>query len=286
MRGHTDSICSVCVIEPTKKNPTGFIVTGSRDKNICIYYPGQEEPIHIVNGHEKTVRGLKASVMDQESFLSCSSDHMGKLWDLYDLAKPKSVYLGHDPSTSVWCIADLLNGYVVTGGSDNIVIVYARDGQVLHKLNGHMACVRDVAVLNDHQFLTCGNDSVSKHWDANSGACLGTYTGHTSDIYSVSTLFGGSLAVSCGKDKTVRVWRNAALNQTIALPAETIWSVKLLPNEDLVCGSSDGAVRIFTVNEERYIDSESMKKFELAVLERIKQSNSNQKLEKTNNKYV
>ncbi|XP_058792751.1 phospholipase A-2-activating protein isoform X3 [Phymastichus coffea] len=241
---------------------------------------GEEEPIHIVSAHENTVYCLKASIVDHESFLSCSSDHTGKLWDLYDLTKPKSTFLGHDPISYIYCIADLLNGYVVTGGSDNTVIVYVRNGKVLHKLNGHTGCVRDIAPVNDYQFLSCGNDAVTKHWNANSGACLGTYSGHTSCIYSISTLFSGSLAVSGGADKTVRIWRNGALKQTILLPAESVWSVKLLPNEDLVCGSSDGVVRIFTVNEQRYIDAKAMEKFELAVLERIKKSNTNKQLEK------
>lgn len=269
MQGHTGFVCSACVMEPTIRNPTGFIVTGSNDKTICIYYPGKENPVHTIEAHESIVTGLNASILEKDSFFTCSSDHTGKLWDLYDLTKPVATFLGHAQTAVVWCIADLPNGSVVTGGSDKIAIVYLRSGTILHRLNGHKSCIRDIAVVNVNEFLTCGNDAVTKHWHAISGVCLGTYGGHTSHIYSVSALFEGTLAVSCGGDRTVRVWRNGRVEQTIVIPSETVWSVRLLPNEDLVCGSSDGVVRIFTVNPQRFIDRESMTKFKEAVVKSI-----------------
>ncbi|XP_001606091.3 phospholipase A-2-activating protein isoform X3 [Nasonia vitripennis] len=269
MKGHTGFVCSACIIEPTAKNPTGFIVTGSSDKNICIYYPGEENPVHTIQAHESIVNGLNASILEKDSFFTCSSDHTGKLWNLYDLTKPEATFLGHAQTAIIWCIADLPNGSVVTGGSDKIAIVYLRSGTILHRLIGHKGCIRDIAVVNVNEFLTCGTDAVTKHWHAISGVCLGTYGGHTNHIYSISALFEGTLAVSCGDDRTVRVWRNGRVQQTIGIPSETVRSVRLLPNKDLICGSSDGVVRIFTVNPQRFIDRESMIKFKEAVIKSI-----------------
>lgn len=274
MKGHDDFVCSVCVIEPTAKNPKGYIVTGSNDNNVCIYHPGDEQPIRTLKAHDNTVCGLRASVIEDESFLSCSADSTAKLWDLYDLAKPESTFSGH-PNSVVWCVADLPNGSVITGGSDNTVVVYLRTGSVAHKLAGHTDCVRDIAGINDNEFLTCGNDAVTKHWNATSGACFGTYQAHASHVYSVSIINNGNLAVSCGEDRTLRVWRNGQVDQSIALPARTVWSVKILPNEDLVCGSSDGVVRIFTTDSARFAEQGAMRKYEEAALENIK-SYSNQ----------
>ena len=44
-----------------------------------------------------------------------------------------------------------------------------------------------------------------------------------------------------------------------------MWCLALLPNGDIVTGSSDGVVRIFTCNSERYADSETLQEFEQQV---------------------
>ena len=266
MRGHTDFVNTCCVIEPSERNPTGFIITGGKDKNICIYYPGQEEPFCTINAHDDTICSLKTSVFEKESFLSCSVDHLGKLWNSYDLTKPQAIFTGHSLTTVVWCIKDLPNGMVVTGGSDKNVIVYLRDGQVLHLLKGHLDAVRDIVEVSENEFLSCSNDSDTKHWSAISGNCIGTYKGHNSHVYSISASIGGGLAVSCGEDWSIKIWRNGKVDQSITMPVQTIWCVKILPNEDIVCGSSDGIIRIFTVNPDRFINIEILMEFEKEAL--------------------
>lgn len=263
MTGHDNYVSSVCIINPTQKNPKGFIVTGSHDNHICVYIPGETEPVHKVKAHENAVCCLKSSNLDNESFLSSSWDISAKLWSLNDLGKPQVTYLGH--SAAVWCVADLPNSSVVTGSADKTVIIFTRDGKILHKLNEHTDVVRDISVIKDDEFLTCANDATIKHWNAVSGNCLGNFYGHTNYIYSISAFPGGSLAVSSGEDKTIRVWVNGEVDQTISLPAQSVWCVRLLPNEDIACGTSDGVVRIFTSNAERYADSETLQKFEESV---------------------
>ena len=270
MTGHSDFVCSVCTIEPSITNPKGFIITGSNDNHICIYYPGEENAHHRFKAHSSTVCNLKASKFDESSFFSCSSDNIGKLWNLHNLKEPTAEFMGHMPDAVIWCIADLPNGNVITGGSDKWVMIYHRNGKIIRRLTGHKDCVRDIAVINEKEFLTCANDAVTKHWNSENGECLGTYISHSSHIYSISAALGGSLTVTCGEDKTVKVWRNGEVHQTIMIPVPTTWCVKLLPNEDVICGSSDGIIRIFTTAKERFIDKDTMQKFEETVLNTIK----------------
>ncbi|XP_011499197.1 PREDICTED: phospholipase A-2-activating protein isoform X2 [Ceratosolen solmsi marchali] len=168
-------------------------------------------------------------------------------------------------AAAVWCVSDLANGYIVTGAADKIVNVYLRNGVIVHKLKGHTDCVRDIAVINENEFLTCANDAIIKRWIAATGDCLGDFYGHSNYIYSMSALYGGNLVVSSGEDKTIRVWLKGEIDQTITLPAQSVWCVKLLPNEDIACGSSDGILRIFTTDSKRYADSETIQKFEESV---------------------
>ncbi|TFY76722.1 hypothetical protein EWM64_g7288 [Hericium alpestre] len=50
--------------------------------------------------------------------------------------------------------------------------------------------------------------------------------------------------------------------QTIVHPAISVWSVSVLPNGDIVSGSSDGIVRIFSESEERWASAEELKAYE------------------------
>lgn len=53
--------------------------------------------------------------------------------------------------------------------------------------------------------------------------------------------------------------------QTLAHPATSVWAVSSMPNGDIVSGSSDGVVRIFSSAEERWASSEDLKQYDDAV---------------------
>lgn len=52
---------------------------------------------------------------------------------------------------------------------------------------------------------------------------------------------------------------DGSLYQTITIPAISVWSVDALANGDVVCGSSDGFVRVFTRSSERVADAEEIR---------------------------
>ena len=61
------------------------------------------------------------------------------------------------------------------------------------------------------------------------------------------TLFGSSISVlpgvgvdsfvTSGEDRTIRIWEGGECQQTITLPAQSVWSVAYLQNGDIVAGS-------------------------------------------------
>jgi phospholipase A-2-activating protein len=90
--------------------------------------------------------------------------------------------------------------------------------------------------------------------------------------------------VSCGEDRSLRIWKldvSDECQQTVFLPAQSIWSVSVMKNGDIVTGSryqlesrsvfklnectfflSDGLVRVFTQSPERTADPEVLQAFE------------------------
>ncbi|XP_015601161.1 phospholipase A-2-activating protein [Cephus cinctus] len=262
LKGHVKFVSSVCVINPSEQYAKGFIITGSNDNNICIYIPGETEPIHKIKAHENTVCNLRTGSVEG-TFLSSSWDLTAKLWHIKNLDKPLATIVGH--TAAVWCVADLPNSAIVTGSADKLVMVWSRESVMLHELSGHTDCVRDISIIKNDEFLTCANDATIRHWSATQGVCLGTYCGHENYIYSIVSRANGTLSVTGGEDHTVRVWYNGEIDQTIMLPTQSVWCVDLLPNGDIVTGASDGQIRIFSANPERYADTPTMQHFEEAV---------------------
>ncbi|XP_012539928.1 phospholipase A-2-activating protein [Monomorium pharaonis] len=262
LTGHSNYVSSVCVINPSERDPKGYIITGSNDNTICVYVAGETTPAHTLTAHQNNVCKL-ATGKREGTFLSSSWDLTAKLWDMRDLSKPQLNLTGH--TAAVWCVADLASGSIVSGSADKLVIVWSRDGAVQHKLTGHTECVRDIVDIKEDEFLTCANDASIRHWNAKLGTCLGTYCGHENYIYSIAAVPNGTYVYSSGEDRTIRVWYNAELKQTIVLPTQSIWCINLFANGDIVVGSSDGAVRIFSSDTERYANAETLEAFEKEV---------------------
>ncbi|KAL0132928.1 hypothetical protein PUN28_000573 [Cardiocondyla obscurior] len=262
LTGHSNFVNSVCVINPSERDPKGYIITGSNDNTICVYIKGETVPTHVITEHQKNVCSLKTG-KKEGTFLSSSWDLTAKLWDVSNLSKPQLNLMHH--TAAVWCVADLQNGSIISGAADKLVIVWSRDGLVQHKLKGHTDCVRDIVDIKEDEFLTCANDATIRHWNATLGTCLGTYCGHENYIYSIAAISNGTYVYSSGEDRTIRIWYNAEPKQTIVLPTQSIWSIDLFSNGDLVAGSSDGAVRIFSCDPERYANREMLEAFEKEV---------------------
>lgn len=262
MKGHSNFVSSVCVIDPSERNPKGYIITGSNDNTICVYLADETEPLHTITTHQNTVCNLRTGKAEG-TFLSSSWDLTARLWDVNDLSKPQSTLTGH--TAAVWCVADLANGSIVTGSADKLVIVWTRNGSIQHKLTGHTDCVRDIADIKEDEFLTCANDATIRHWSARLGVRLGTYCGHENYIYSIAAVPNGIYVYSSGEDRTIRIWHNTELSQTIVLPTQSIWCTKLFPNGDIAAGSSDGVIRIFSADPERHADAQVLQAFEKEV---------------------
>lgn len=64
------------------------------------------------------------------------------------------------------------------------------------------------------------------------------------------------------------------LGKPITLPAQSVWACACLKNGDIVTGTSDGVVRIFTKDSNRYADEQTTTAFNAAVEVRIREANT------------
>nr|CAD7266592.1 unnamed protein product [Timema shepardi] len=205
------------------------------------------------------VCGLSPGI-EEGTFLSASWDLTAKLWQAHGKDSPLMSLSGHE--AAVWAVIQLaITKIIVTGSADKNIKTWTSTGELLRTLKGHSDCVRGLVATSNKEFLSCANDATVMYWNAESGTCLATLYGHTNYIYSIAMIEGESFATS-GEDRTLRVWQLADCVQTIHLPCQSVWSVAVLPNKDIVAGTSDGLVRVFSADPSRYASPEILAKFE------------------------
>ncbi|RZF37593.1 hypothetical protein LSTR_LSTR003158 [Laodelphax striatellus] len=265
LKGHSKFVSSVCVLPASEILPGGLILTGSNDNTICAYRTGDTEPAFVLTGHTNAVCCLSASTNPKTPsiVLSSSWDQTAKVWCLGGGGGGGEALLtltGHQ--AAVWSVVQLSGGHIVTASADKTIRTYTAEGKHEVTITGHTDCVRDLAALQSPtEFLSCANDATIRKWNVITGECLDTWYGHPHYIYSISALPSG-LVVSGGEDRSVFVWNSGGKQESITLPAQSVWAVALLPNGDVVTGSSDGVVRVFSCNENRQADEVTLAQFE------------------------
>lgn len=158
---------------------------------------------------------------------------------------------------------------LLTASADKLIRLWSisKPEKPLLAWNQHTDAVRGLSMFRarrSESFASCSNDgniykfSLSVAETAGTGTRpIRTLSGHTSFVYSVAWLPNGILA-SAGEDRTLRVWEDERLVQTITIPAVSVWTVDGFDNGDLVCGSSDHAVWVFTTDPERVADADQI----------------------------
>lgn len=239
LRDHKNFVAAICVLEGGN-----LICTGSNDATICVYAVGNVVPLATLRGHTGTVCALTAG-LEPNTLLSGSWDKTARLWTIAGFGPSSSITMvGHE--AAVWAVTSA-GEYYVTGSADKTISYWNQHGERVKVLKGHTDCVRGVVGLADGQLLSVANDATIKLWSP-AGECVREYHGHGNYIYSIA-MNGADLFVTGGEDSTLRMWSltsGAAVGEPILLPAQSVWAVACLANGDIVTGTSDAVVRVFT----------------------------------------
>lgn len=263
LRDHSNFIASVCVLGEGE-----LICTGSNDATICVYTPGSIVPMTVLKGHTNTVSTMTAG-FEPNSLVSGSWDKTCRIWTIAGFGPSESITLvGHEQA--IWIVVTLSTGYYVTGSADKNIYFWNRKGEKVKVLKGHTDCVRGLVEIGNGGLISCGNDAVIKIWSED-GDCVKELHGHNNYIYTMALnkAIGNDVIVTGSEDSTIRMWNsNGELGDAITLPAQSVWSIACLKNGDIVTGTSDAVVRIFTRDPSRYATEAILKAFTLSVEQR------------------
>ncbi|EFP78728.2 uncharacterized protein PGTG_04684 [Puccinia graminis f. sp. tritici CRL 75-36-700-3] len=249
-----------------------YIISAGQDALLQLWplHPESDQsyaPEFVLAGHTSNVCCLDvydAGPGQQPTICSGSWDCSAIVW-----RDNNAVYNLRGHSAAVWAVLGLgdADDSVLTAGADNLIMLWKKGKQAL-TFKGHTQAVRALAKLpqNPQLFASAGNDATVRVWNLD-GQAVRVMDGHDSFIYSLSSMPSGEI-VSSGEDRTVRIWdpSSGQLTQTVTVPAISVWTVSANPeNGDIVCGSSDNMIRVFTRSEERLASSSELSKFEESV---------------------
>ncbi|BGP30238.1 hypothetical protein JCM10296v2_001990 [Rhodotorula toruloides] len=114
-------------------------------------------------------------------------------------------------------------------------------------------------------FASGSNDGTIRLWDWRTDTALSILGEQGSFVYSLSAIpsvVGGGLA-SSGEDGIVKMWNEEGKQeQQVWCLLCDIWTLATLPNGDLACGCSDHMIWIFTRDEKRLADEETVRIYE------------------------
>ncbi len=123
--------------------------------------------------------------------------------------------------------------WIATGSNDRTMILWARDGRLVHRLE-HQNTVHRVAFTADSQRVVTGSlDGTVQVWDLE-GRQVQRIQAHDQPVWGVGTSPDGQWIASAGGDRTVKIWRtDGTLAQT--LPATSIpWNVVFSADSQMI----------------------------------------------------
>ncbi|KAI3633870.1 hypothetical protein MIR68_008202 [Amoeboaphelidium protococcarum] len=270
--GHQHFVNSLAYMKDAGEHyPNGVILSGSMDKTICVWNVDAEgtvsEPDYQLVGHSDCVCTL--GVLDQV-VVSGSWDKSVKVWKDWTCVETLK---GHEQA--VWCVKFTSDGNILTACADKQIRLF-KLGKCIKTFSGHSDVVRSLTIpLNQkvlRYFYSASNDCSLKKWDFVSGVDEKELHGHNAFVYGVDSFEDGTV-VSCGEDKSARVWQNDANVQTIIHPTQSVWCIATLANGDFITGGNDGFLRIFTRSEARVAAADVLQQYDAAVSKSTVHSN-------------
>lgn len=183
-----------------------YFATGVINGEVRLWQTEDIKLLNILKGHNVWVWTFAFSPYNK-ILASGSADSKIKLWDI---DSGKCIHtLKHE--SKVYSVAFNIDGKLLASSSEDrtIKIWDVETGECYKNLVGHSGSVWSVAFnpQNKDVIASSSADGSIKLWNIDKKECLQTLTGHKDDVYAIDFHPQGELLVSCGYDKTIRLWQ-------------------------------------------------------------------------------
>lgn len=233
LQGHHNYVYSLAF------SPKGnMLVSGSYDEAVFLWDVRTARLMRSLPAHSDPVSGVDF-VRDGTLVASCSSDGLIRIWDTSTGQCLKTVV--HEDNAHVISVRFSPNGkYVIAATLDSCLRLWDYvDGRCLKTYQGHknekfsinacfgqygvnpgMTTPEEPSLDQDAEregeptwaFVACGSeDGRVVLWDVSSKEVLQDFQGHEGVVLGIDVGLADQSIVTCGVDKTIRVWRRQPL---------------------------------------------------------------------------
>ncbi|KAJ5935171.1 hypothetical protein N7466_004718 [Penicillium verhagenii] len=231
-----------------------ILVSGSYDEAVFMWDVRRARVMRSLPAHSDPVAGIDV-VHDGTLIVSCALDGLVRIWDTHSGQCLRT--LMHDDQPPATCVKFSPNGkYVLAWTLDGCVRMWNYvESRVVKTFQGHVnekyslsGCFGlygppDIQYSPPLCFAVSGSeDGAILCWDLTTKNVLQRIEGHTDAVLCVHSgnLNGKRLLVSCGLDKTVRVWEELPGEGNPNAVSPDASAEMDLPNGDHIASDEDG----------------------------------------------
>jgi WD40 repeat protein len=225
---------------------SGFVASCSSDGVIKLWNVADGVDRLTLRGHVGQVHDIHINAKG-DMLVSAGEDGSIRLWRIPVAPTP---LVGN--TMPVLAVAVSRDGKLVaTGSTDKSIKLFnAVDATVVRTLSGSTAAVRSVVFRGDNSQLASADDAGDiRLWDPAKDGPQGLFSGHVGPATSLVYLPDGKTLISSGDDGTLRWWTlPPPPTKPLAAAAVAVNRVvKSTAGNEIIVGSADGVIRLFTV---------------------------------------
>ncbi|KAK3090055.1 hypothetical protein FSP39_008854 [Pinctada imbricata] len=196
------------------------------------------------------------------------------IFDYFQEYQLEQSFTDHTHAGCIKTVAASRKGMLASGGSDETIQLYnLRNRRQLGCLDQHSGSVTCIDFYKHTHMFSCSEDGTFCIWKAFTWECLKTLKGHQGAINHLAIHPSGKLALTVGRDKTLRTWnlitgRSAYITNIKKVAEMVFWSpdgqyyltifpnsidVYKMENTVVAYGGDDGVVFFHDIKENKVL---------------------------------
>ncbi|XP_027931443.1 WD repeat-containing protein 48-like [Vigna unguiculata] len=263
---HCAGINCLALLTSVASDVSDYLFTGSRDGRLKRWVLDVDRATCSAT-FESHVDWVNDTVLVGDSTLvSCSSDTTIKLWNASSFGTCTRTLRQHSDYVTCLAAAGKNSNVVASGGLGGEVFIWDIESALAPTSKSSDATGDESSngingsgnLLPLTSLRTNSNDNMSVHTTQSQGYSPISAKGHKDSVYALAMNESGTILVSGGTEKVVRVWDTRTGSKTLKLRGHTDnIRALLLDSSGRYClsGSSDSMIRLWDIGQQRCVHS-------------------------------
>ncbi|CAI9296402.1 unnamed protein product [Lactuca saligna] len=266
---HCAGVNCLAVLKPSKQDNSSYLFTGSRDGTLKRWALTDEDATCSATFESHVDWVNDAVLVGGNTLVSCSSDTTVKTWDSLSNGTCTRTFRQHTDYVTSLAAAEKNSNIVASGGLGGEVFIWDLEAALAPLTKSSEAADEDRpggtngsgsgSLLPVTSLRTISsNNNITLQTNSPQGYVPIAAKGHKESVYALAMNDTGTLLVSGGTEKAVRVWDSRSGSKMMKLRGHTDnIRALLLDSTGRFClsGSSDSMIRLWDLGQQRCVHS-------------------------------